>query len=98
MEYNKLSPTEIEAFKSIMQRYGKYHEDVVLMEDTIDTLTEEKDRLLDQINKMVEKNREIIRNIEAVRQEEKELKAKLAIKYGTFSLNLETFEINKHNK
>ena len=38
MEYNKLSPSEIEAFRSIMKRYRKYHEEVVSKSDMFDNI------------------------------------------------------------
>ena len=98
MEYNKLAPSEIDSFKTIMKKYKTYHDDLALLEFNVNSLTEKKNEILEELNQMLIETKEIISNIEKVRQEEKELKEKLSAKYGPFKLNLETFEINKHNK
>jgi hypothetical protein len=88
MDNQKLTPTEIEAFKTFISKYEKFSVELSKFETGLVNLDIQKQDLMEGI-------KSLSKQLDKVREEESEYTSSLIEKYGEFELDLETFEIKK---
>ena len=81
-----LAPSEIEGYKKFIKQYGDFSSDIQKYQEGLEKLEEEKNNLMTLLNVLVEQ-------VDKVRKDEEAYNDKLIAKYGSFTMNLETFEI-----
>jgi predicted nucleic acid-binding Zn-ribbon protein len=88
MDNQKLTPTEIESFKSFISKYENFSIELEKFQKGLEDLDIQKQDLMEGI-------KSLSKQLDKVREEEAEYTSELIEKYGEFELDLETFEIKK---
>jgi hypothetical protein len=84
----KLSKEEITTVKAFIGSYNDLFKRITIMEAELDAISLKKDSILNRINEL---NEEIL----FIRKKEKDYNDYLVKKYGSFKLDMETFDINQ---
>jgi hypothetical protein len=84
----KLTSEEISTVKAFIGSYSDLFKRITIMEAELDAISVKKDSIM---NKMNELNDEVL----SIRKKEKEYNDYLVKKYGSFKLDMETFDINQ---
>jgi chromosome segregation ATPase len=82
----KLSNEEVNTVKAFIGNYNELFKKITLMEKELESLSIRKDSILQKLNSLNDE-------IHVIRKKEKEYNDHLVNKYGSFKLNMETFEI-----
>ena len=84
----KLSNEEITTVKAFIGSYNDLFKRITIIEAELDAISLKKDSILNRINEL---NEEIL----FIRKKEKDYNDYLVKKYGSFKLDMETFDINQ---